>query len=177
MYVKFIIISDDLSGASGMASMLGINIPVVPFHKIEIIPGLTNKILSVDLETRNSEDPVSRLAFMDKNFSEYRILTRIDTMIRGSTSQFIQFMSHYSNLAITDTIPEYGRYTSGGFTYYRGERKDINQAIPELAKSKVAILDSADYDDLNRISRKCIEKNLTPVDPGPLIATYLRMIT
>ncbi|WMT50740.1 MAG: hypothetical protein RE471_07095 [Ferroplasma sp.] len=175
--MKFIIISDDLSGAAGMASMLGINIPVVPFHKIEVIHGFTNRILSVDLETRNSQDPMNRLVFMNKNFPEYRILTRIDTMLRGSTSQFIQFMSHYSNLAITDTIPEYGRYTLTGFTCYRCERKDINQAIPELAKNKVAILDSATYDDLNRISRKCIYENMTPVDPGPLISIYLRMIS
>ncbi len=174
--MKVIVISDDLSGAAGMASMLGMNIPIIPFNRIEIISERTEMIVSIDLETRNSTDELVRLKFIEKNFSEYKIFTRIDTMLRGSTSTFIEFMALYYNIAITDTVPEYRRYTSEGFTFYQNERIDIGRAIPTQAKHKAKIFNSRTYDDLSKISRKCMDENMVPVDPGPLIAVYLRMM-
>lgn len=174
--MKFIVISDDLSGAAGMASMLGTNIPVIVYDNLEFLNKFRENVLSIDLETRNSSYAREKLEFLTAKFPGYMILTRIDTMLRGSTYEFMEFMSLRSNIAITDTIPEYGRYTSNGFTIYKNEKKDVNHLIPSKLKNRAEVLDSSTYDDLYEISRKCIDENLVPVDPGPLIAIYLEMI-
>ena len=172
----YIIISDDLSGAAAMASLIGPNIPVITINRIEDFPKFSSRIISLDIETRNSTDALEKLNIVMEKFPDFNILARIDTMLRGSTSEFIEFMSLRGKLTITDTIPDYGRYTTNGYTVYKGKKIDLNSVIPNTASSNTMILDSATYDDLKRIARECVENELLPVDPGPLIANYLELI-
>ncbi len=174
--MDYIIISDDLSGAAGMASMLGSGIPVIPFNKIEYVSVQKYKIISLDLETRNITGIIGKLEIVRKKFPEYNILTRIDTLLRGSTKEFIEFISRYNDIALTDTIPDYGRYTSNNYTIYRKSRHNLNKCIPEIARNRTYIFDSKTHDDLKDIAKHCLSGNLIPVDPGPLISTYLEMI-
>ena len=111
-----IIISDDLSGAAGMASLLGAHIPVIPYNRVHEAAKLDSEIVSIDLETRNLEDPRPRLDRVKHTFPDARILARIDSLFRGSTLDFIAFIKGYGNIIMTDTIPEYGRYTLNGYS-------------------------------------------------------------
>ncbi len=172
----YIIISDDLSGAAGMASMLGSGIPVIPFKNIGNTPVQEYKIISIDLETRNITGIIGKLEIVRKKFREYSILTRIDTLLRGSTKEFIEFISTYNDIALTDTVPDYGRYTFNNHTIYRESRHNLNYSVPEVARNRTFIFDSRTYDDLKSIAKYCISTNLIPVDPGPLISIYLEMI-
>lgn len=174
--MNFLIISDDLSGAAGMASMLGQGIPVIPFSSIENKSGYDREIMSIDLETRNSTDVMEKLGLVKKEFPEYNMLFRIDTLLRGSTMQFIEYIAGYHNIALTDTIPEYGRYTYNNYTIYRESRLDLNQIIMDRVRNKTFIFDSKTYGDLENIADHCLSHNLIPVDPGPLISVYLGMV-
>jgi uncharacterized protein YgbK (DUF1537 family) len=174
--MNFLIISDDLSGAAGMASMLGQDIPVIPFSNIEKSYDYKGEILSVDLETRNSTDALEKLDIVKKEFPGYNILIRIDTFLRGSTMQFIEYIAGYKNIALTDTIPEYGRYTYNSYTVYGETRLDLNQIVTDRARDKTFIFDSKTYEDLKDIADHCLSRNLIPVDPGPLISIYLEMV-
>ena len=172
----YIIISDDLSGAAGMASLLGSGIPVIPFKNIENTTIQVYKIISLDLETRNITGIIGKLEIVRKKFPAYNLLTRIDTLLRGSTKEFIEFISRYNDIALTDTIPDYGRYTSNNYTIYRESRHNLNKCIPEIARNRTYIFDSKTHNDLKNIAKHCLASNIISVDPVPLISTYLGRI-
>lgn len=171
-----IVVSDDLSGAAGMASIIGKGIPVISYANVKFIEELNAKIISIDLETRNSDNTIERLEILKRIQPDAMILTRIDTMLRGSTSDFIKFMARTGKLLITDTIPEYGRYTCNGRSIYGDDIMNINNSIPEQAKDIAMIADSKTYKDIKKLARVCINENLLPVDPGILIKMFLEMI-
>ena len=174
--MSFMVVSDDLSGAAGMASLLSRGIKVIPMHRIKNVSVYNDSIISIDLETRNSIEVREKLDLMRGEFPDYEIITRIDTLLRGSTIQFIEYLSRFSDIALTDTIPDYGRYTYKGYTVYRGNRHNLNQVVPDNARKKVFIFDSRTYDDLKIIAEQCMNRGLIPVDPGPLIKIYLEML-
>jgi uncharacterized protein YgbK (DUF1537 family) len=174
--MSFMLISDDLSGAAGMASLLGRGIKVVPMHSIKNVSVYHDSIISIDLETRNSTGVGEKLDVLRGEFPDYKIITRIDTLLRGSTAQFIEYVSRFSDIALTDTIPDYGRYTYDGYTIYRGNRQNLNRVVPDNPRKKIFIFDSRNYDDLKIIAEQCMNRGLIPVDPGPLIKIYLEML-
>ena len=100
-----IIVSDDLSGAAGMASLIGSHIPVIPYNRIPEARKLDSEIISIDLETRNLENPWARINVVKHTFPDARILARIDSLFRGSTLDFVAFIAEYGNILLTDTIP------------------------------------------------------------------------
>ena len=171
-----IIVSDDLSGAAGMASLIGSHIPVVPYYRIPDPGKLNSEIVSIDLETRNLEDPLPRLDMVKHTFPDARILARIDSLFRGSTLDFIAFIKRYGNIILTDTIPEYGRYTFNGSSIDRNGTINITKMLPDKLKPYVEIADSQSYVDIQKLAKKCVDENLLPVDPGILIKYYLEMI-
>lgn len=171
-----IIVSDDLSGAAGMASMLGIGIPVIPFNKISTLLNFNSKIISLDIETRNRTDAVERLSIVKKTAPNARILVRIDTLLRGSSSDFIKFMAGYGKLLVTDTVPDYGRVTCNGKSIYKNDVLNIDEFVPEEIREIIKISDSRTYDDIQNLAKFCIDKNYLPVDPGIMIKMYLEMI-
>ena len=171
-----IIISDDLSGAAGMASLIGSRIPVVPYNRIPEVDIMNSEIVSIDLETRNLENPWTRIDMVKHTFPDARILARIDSLLRGSTLDFIAFIKRYGNIILTDTIPEYGRYTFNGSSIDRNGTINISGIIPDRLKPYVEIADSQSYGDIEKLAKKCVNENLLPVDPGILIKYYLEMV-
>lgn len=174
--MDILIVSDDLSGAAGMASMIGKGIPVISYNNIALLRKFNSKITSIDIETRNSDDAIKRLTFIKKIKSDALILTRIDTLLRGSTSDFIKFMANYGKLIITDTIPDYGRYTCNGNSVCMDDILSIENAIPLETKDYIEIAESRTYNDIRRLAEVCIQKNYLPVDPGILLKMYIEMI-
>lgn len=174
--MAYIILSDDLSGAAGMASLIGPDIPVIPFNQIQGIPENEYNILSVDLETRNSSTVTDKISTVKKQFPRHIIMVRIDTLLRGSTRQFIEYICMYNFIALTDTIPDYGRYTSDSCTIFKDSIQDLSNYVTANARNKTFIFDSKTYGDLKNIVKQCVVKNLLPVDPGPLISLYLEMV-
>jgi hypothetical protein len=170
-----IIISDDLSGAAGMASLIGVNIPVIPYLKLSMVRTLNPDIISVDLETRNLKDPFPRLNYVKSIYPEARILVRIDSLLRGSTLDFLRFIKQYGKIILTDTIPEFNRYTSSGSTVQKNISMNITEMLPDDLKPFITIADSFHYKDIQELAKRCIMENYIPVDPGILIKAYLEM--
>ena len=171
-----IIVSDDLSGAAGMASLIGSHIPVIPYNRIPEAGKLNSEIISIDLETRNLVDPLPRLDIVKHTFPGARILVRIDSLFRGSTLDFISFIKGYGNIILTDTIPEYGMYTFNGSSINRNGSINIIKMLPDRLKPYVKIADSQSYVDIKKLAKKCVDENLLPLDPGLLIKYYLEMV-
>ncbi len=165
-----LIISDDLSGAAGMASLLGTAFPTIPFNRINLLKKINAKIISIDLETRNSKDTFPRLNYLKNMYPEAAILARIDTLMRGSTLDFIGFIKQYGKIMLTDTIPEFGRYTFGGSSIQNNKIVNIEKMLPAEIKPFVTIADSCTYSDIEELARKCIIENYIPMDPGILIS-------
>jgi len=170
-----IIISDDLSGASGMASLIGIHIPVIPYKKLSLISILHANVYSIDLETRNLKNPLYRLNYVKNTYPEARILVRIDSLLRGSTLNFLRFLKEYGKIILTDTIPDFNRYTFNGSTVERNSNINIKEILSGDLKPFITIADSRTYADIQELAKKCIKENCIPVDPGILIKTYLEM--
>ena len=170
-----IIISDDLSGAAGMASLIGERVPVVPFKNIDLIRKISSSIVSLDIETRNAGNAGQRLNYVKELYSGALILTRIDTMLRGSTPDFIEFMGKNEKLLITDTIPDFGRYTYMGSSIQNETKLPIRDIVPVELHDSTIIADSSTYTDIEKLARRCLNENLIPVDPGIMIKLYLEM--
>jgi hypothetical protein len=170
-----IIISDDLSGAAGMASLIGTGFPVIPFKNINVLGKMKFSIISLDIETRNTGNAGQRLDYVKELYPEAFIFTRIDTMLRGSTSDFIEFMCKYAKLLITDTIPDFERYTYNGLTIQNESKLPIRDIIPVKLHDSVIIADSRTYNDIEKLAKRCLNENLLPVDPGIMIKLYLEM--
>ncbi len=77
---------------------------------------------------------------------------------------------------ITDTIPEYGRFTENGSTVFLGVVESITETLdlPQdgFETSNLTVTDSRTYDDLNTLAETCIRRGLVPIDPGPMIGGY-----
>lgn len=170
-----IIISDDLSGAAGMASLIGTGIPAIPFKNIDVLGKMKSSIISLDLETRNTGNAGQRLDYVKELYPEAFILTRIDTMLRGSTSDFIEFMCKFEKLLITDTIPDFERYTYTGLTIQNERKLTIRDIVPVKLHDSIIIADSRTYSDIGTLAKRCLNENLLPVDPGIMIKLYLEM--
>ena len=179
--MKLAILSDDLTGASGVASMLHLpNTITVDFRNLSKI-GLEHfAFVSINLDIREKE-PTSVIRTLEKAMGvigAFKFALRIDSTLRGNVGLQIQSILNFRDVLITDTIPEYGRYTEDGFTIYHSKKKKISQILPEeIQKSErnlheFTIADSKTYEDLDRLAFYCIDHDLVPIDPGPMIARY-----
>ena len=100
------------------------------------------------------------------------IAFRIDSTLRGNIKEYLTVLSEFKKIIITDTIPEYKRFTRNGFTIMGNSKMDINKIIPDKPANKIMIMDSEKYSDLKKIAFKCISENYMPVDSGILIKLY-----
>ena len=89
---------------------------------------------------------------------------------------FEAFIAEYGNILLTDTIPEYGRYTFNGSSIDRNGSINIIKMLPDRLKPYVKIADSQSYVDIKNLAKKCVDENLLPLDPGLLIKYYLEMV-
>ncbi len=100
---------------------------------------------------------------------------RIDSALRGHIGVYLEVLLGIGSVMLTDTIPEYNRYTLSGKTIILVEEKRIRESIHsesnlDEAKNELIIADSRTHEDLERLASICIERSFIPVDPGPLIA-------
>ena len=103
-------------------------------------------------------------------------MVRIDSLLRGSTFDFLRFINEYGRILLTDTIPEFKRYTFNGSTVQKNGSINIKEVLPDDLKPYITIADSSTYGDIQELAKKCIMENYIPVDPGILIKTYLEML-
>ncbi len=167
--LKLIIFSDDLTGASGVASMIN-NCITIPYYNVNKL-NLNNFIyVSIDLETRFSDDDTikNRIDNILKNLNGVKIAFRIDSELRGNINGYFNALNCY-NFILTDTIPDYNRYTVNSKTVHNNKIIDIKTL---LHASNVKIMDSHDINDLKNIAEECINLNYFPADPGILISLY-----
>ncbi len=167
--LKLIIFSDDLTGASGVASMINSCI-TVPYYNINKLNLNCFTYVSVDLETRFSDDATIKHRINDvlKNLNDVKIALRIDSELRGNINGYFNALSNY-NFILTDTMPGYKRYTVKGKTVYKNKSIVIKNI---LNADNVIIMDSYNINDLKSIAEECIKFNYMPADPGILISMY-----
>jgi len=171
--LKLIIFSDDLTGASGVASMIK-NCITLPYYNINKLDLNKFEYISIDLETRNENYNTikDRINNILKEIKDAKIALRIDSEFRMNVNYYFDALNEY-NFILTDTIPEYNRYTINNKTFYKNKIININKIV----KSKnVKIMDSLNKNDLNSIARECIRLNYYPADPGILISLYLEKL-
>ncbi|MEM0139110.1 MAG: four-carbon acid sugar kinase family protein [Ferroplasma sp.] len=174
--MAILVLSDDLTGAAGFASMVGTGIITVPFENLPLIDIYSYKIVSVDLETRNSDNPASRINSIIKNYRGAFITIRIDSFLRGNIKAELKPLSGIGKILLTDTIPEFGRYTVNKKTVYKLHEINLQDIIPVNTENEIYISDSASDCDLSKIAQICLINGYIPVDPGPLIKKYLDLI-
>ncbi|MFP3237101.1 MAG: nucleotide-binding domain containing protein, partial [Vulcanisaeta sp.] len=123
---------------------------------------------------------------------DFKIGKRIDSALRGNIKSEIEAIIEAENnggsIILTDTIPEYGRFTDRGFTVVGDERTSIMNIFGSIStlivdwrnlesidksqiKGKVVIVNSYDYEGINTIANYVFKNDLIPADPLPLIST------
>lgn len=191
--------SDDLTGANAVASMTASYCRSATFN-VEIFNQVTDvmddfQCVSLNTDTRNSTPQlaaatVSRIALEVKRTGAI-LAKRIDSTLRGNIEAELMAIKEVLNkpFIITDTIPEYGRFTRGGSTIAGADRlsfrnvfkslngayvsiNDLNQINKLVRQYDVIVVDSSSYEDLDVIARTATEQGLIPVDPGPLCSMY-----
>jgi len=176
-----IILSDDITGASGVASMIdeGAAITINIDHLGSSIEA-GHECVCVNLGIRESgvlecgRILRSALALTGNKITALRI----DSTLRGPIGQQVKAFLRRGNLLVTDTIPEYHRYTSGGVTIRGKNRIDIGQVLADYSNNVgngIKIADSRSRKDLRELAKMCVENGLIPVDPGPLIAEFVKL--
>lgn len=177
--MKLAIFSDDLTGASGVASMAnGRRAITINYESISSIDPEKFDIVSINLNIRDSS-PEYAQKLMDEVMSLFfheKIALRVDSTLRGNMPVMVKSIIASRKALITDTIPEYNRFTENGYTIFSGVKKSIAKAL-ELSScnsetSNIEISDSRTYYDLDALAEICIKNNLVPIDPGPMIARY-----
>jgi len=175
----FYILSDDLTGASGVASMIdnGFTITVNAKHlkrnfKQEPL------CICVNLRVRESystEATETALSVLDTIGDDSTVTLRIDSSMRGPIDSLVGVIARERRILLTDTIPEYGRYTSNGATIFRRKSIDISSKLTNSIRAcadRISVVDSYSSADLKNLAKFCMKNPLTPVDPGPLISNY-----
>ncbi|MDA4113451.1 MAG: hypothetical protein OK474_05330 [Thaumarchaeota archaeon] len=174
----FFIISDDLTGASGVASMVD-HSTAVTVNLDRFGRSLTEEfgciVLNLESREKSGKETSRRLSRALDLVGESPVGLRIDSALRGRVRMLVEAVLQRGAVLITDTIPDYGRRTQSGKTVIGAQRKDIESLLEPLRRRMkdrglITVADSETYNDLDRLARTCIEDDLIPVDPGPLIA-------
>lgn len=175
------ILSDDLTGASGVASMINEEGTItVNYENLSNVDIEKFNFISINLDVRDSniENTSKLMSEVLSLFQEQYLALRIDSTLRGNISTMVKSIIEKRKVLITDTIPEYGRFTENGFTVLSGIRKNIAEIFDfPYEREKITIADSKTYDDIDALAEICIRNNLVPIDPIPLIARYAKKLT
>lgn len=175
------VLSDDLTGASGVASMVDgslaatVNLSRFDPHLAEKFP-----FIAINLDARESSESEAAGLIEDAlaRIGDSWTALRIDSALRGPVSGLVAQLSSRGRILVTDTIPEYGRRTDHGKTIIGAREKDLSAAIgPAVGAGKtdrVVIADSRSHTDLQALASRCFSEALIPVDPGPLVSLVAR---
>lgn len=193
---NFLVFSDDLTGANGVSGMMSrfSRAVTVPFDKIHYAPTDDFRCITVNTKSRmrdgeNAYRIISSLLENLKGKGTY-IGKRMDSTLRGNIEkEAIPLISN--NVAImTDTIPEYGRFTRDGMTISGDVYLEISAIFRELEviplriedlkntrmeRGRVYVVDSATYEDLEKIALFTYRNRYLPMDPGPLCSLVARL--
>ncbi len=185
-----VVISDDLTGANGIGGLLSriCKTAVVNYGKHGYVSG-GYECLVVNTNSRpvNGGEARARVEAVMRAFEGGVFGKRIDSALRGNVEdELMPFVERGLGVVLTDTIPEYGRYTRGGFTVVGGVKDSILgrfsriKAIPlgsineadRLGRLNglILVVDSSTHEDLRRIAEFTVDKGLVPADPLYLIA-------
>jgi uncharacterized protein YgbK (DUF1537 family) len=179
--VACFILSDDLTGASGVASMvdgsLAVTVNVSGFdpHLAVEFPCVV-----INLEARErSEEEVTRIAGATLDMiGESWTALRIDSALRGPVAGLVRQLSSRGRILLTDTIPEYVRSTSNGKTIVGSQEKDLKVMLEAIRRGgdreRVIVADSQSEADLRVLASRCVREGLIPVDPGPLVSMVVK---
>ena len=201
MSKKFVVISDDLTGANGIAGFMShfCNTIVINYDNDFItdiinnvnVPSYDCVVINTKSRMIDGDEARSRVDYVLKLFNDkkYRFGKRIDSALRGNIeNEILPFIERGHTIIITDTIPEYGRYTHGGYTIINNVKSDISSkfnkitpviidnideliSIRSAIDKKLFIIGSKTHDDLKRIANFIVSyEDLIPVDPLYLIA-------
>ncbi len=177
--MRLAIFSDDLTGASGVGSMIKTgrtitvnyeNLPKIDLDRFD------NVSINLNLRDANPQTTRKLMRRVLSVFREKKIALRIDSALRGNIAVMIKTIIAVRCTLITDTIPEYGRYTENETTFFDGEGKNILELLNiqngDIRKQNLIISDSFTGDDLDALAENCLKMDLVPIDPGPMIARY-----
>jgi uncharacterized protein YgbK (DUF1537 family) len=192
--VKFLVISDDLTGANGVAGMMTghCSTVVISYKSIELIPSDADCVV-VNTESRLIEASAaeSRVKLV-ADYAEAKgfiIGKRIDSALRGNIEAELRPLLKRT-IVVTDTIPEYGRFTEGGYTILGDSRVSIIEKlggikarVMSINEFKVSagnlngavIVDSRTVGDIIEIAQVIHNNGFTSVDPGPLNTQVSRL--
>ncbi|GGM72682.1 hypothetical protein GCM10007108_08520 [Thermogymnomonas acidicola] len=173
-----IVVSDDLTGASLMASMCRGRYIVYPLENVDE-SHLRESFISVDLGTRALEaaEVEEKLDIFERLLGDSPWTYRMDSSGRDNLTAYLRRLVKKSRIMITSTIPELGRFTLNGVSVSEDGNIDLRERVFHQAcrflRERVKIVDSRTWEDIDRISQLCRELSCIPVDPGPLISRYL----
>ncbi len=109
-----IILSDDITGASGVASMIDDGATVtINIDNLDSSIDAGHECVCVNLGIRESGVlECRRILRSALKFAGNEIIAlRIDSALRGPIGQQVEAFLKRGNLLVTDTLPEYRRYT------------------------------------------------------------------
>ncbi|MGA2663928.1 MAG: four-carbon acid sugar kinase family protein [Nitrososphaerales archaeon] len=181
--MALLILSDDLTGAAGVASMLGLpGVATLSLEELERGPAVGFSCVAVNLDTRErgAAEANRRTSRAVRTAGEDLVAARIDSALRGHVAVLVGAVARAARgekgVLVTDTIPEYGRLTASGRTVLGAQQRDIAQLLAPLLEEglRVSVVDSETDRDLDALALRCVEEGLTPVDPGPLVARVVR---
>ena len=194
---KFLVFSDDLTGANGVSGMMSrfsraitVNSNII-FSPEKISPDFDSITINTKTRMLNGKEAFEIIENLKKRIlkNKIRFGKRIDSTLRGNIEmEALPFLE--GNAAImTDTIPEYGRYTMDGNTITPdgsmniiekfSKLEAIQVKIDELKRTKIEngkvyVVDSKDYNDIEKIAYFIHRNGYFPMDPGPLCSAVSR---
>jgi D-threonate/D-erythronate kinase len=175
----FYILSDDLTGASGVASMIDSDFAItVNAEHLKSDFEKRSPCICVNLRVRESNSAKAAKAansVLDTIGDDSIVTLRIDSSMRGPIDSLVGAIARRRRILLTDTIPEYGRYTSKGATIFGRKSIVISRRLSKSIQTyadRITIADSYSSTDLKELAKFCVKNGLIPVDPGPLISNY-----
>jgi uncharacterized protein YgbK (DUF1537 family) len=179
--VAFFVLSDDLTGAAGVASMVD-RPKTVAVNLDRFDRGLAGEFaciaVNLEIRERSEEEAARRLALALEVVGEGQVAVRIDSALRGHVGMLIAAMAERGDVLVTDTLPEYGRRTLSGRTLIGSQERDMEPILAPLRRQKmdrrIEVADSETYEDLDALACRCVEDGMIPADPGPLVARVAR---
>ncbi|MGC8558700.1 MAG: four-carbon acid sugar kinase family protein [Nitrososphaeria archaeon] len=193
----YIIISDDLTGAAGISGMISKYTRCLTVDHEHVLKDRTFfaiKDLCLVINTNSRNDSCSesqnKIIQLLNNIKGDFFFKRIDSFMRGNLEcEILPFIAKGYKVILTDTIPEYNRFTDEGYTVYKDKKINItekfNKIKPSIVKNireieknqnQIYIVNSHSYADLREIAKFSIEKGYLLADPGPAIAQVFSML-
>jgi len=162
--------------------MLGLpGVATLSLEELERAPAVGFSCAAVNLDTRErgAAEASRRTSRAVRAAGGDLAAARIDSALRGHVPVLVGAAARSGlgkGVLVTDTIPEYGRLTASGRTVLGAQRRDLAKLLAPLQEEglPVEVVDSETDRDLDALARRCLEEDLMPVDPGPLVARVVR---